>query len=80
MSICHYLGNAGQLAQNNLLLILTIQHYSSHSSYIRKFAEEILTQLCFYSLIMPSPGFSMLYALFNVTKESKNKSNSQNCE
>ena len=35
-AICHYLGNAGQLAQNNLLLILTIQHYSSHSSYIRK--------------------------------------------
>ena len=36
MNICHYLGNAGQLPQNNLLLILTIQNYSSHSSYIRK--------------------------------------------
>ena len=45
---------------------------------LEKFAAEILTQLCFYSLIMPSPGFSMLYTLLNVTKESKNKSNSQN--
>ena len=30
-----------------------------------------LTLLCFYSLVMPSPGFSMLYTLLNVTRVKK---------
>ena len=78
-AICHYLGNAGQLAQNNLLLILTIQHYSSHSSYIRKIWKGDINTSVFLFTYYAFSRFQHALCLTQCYKRvKKNKSNSQN--
>lgn len=74
-----HLGNAGLLAQSNLVFIFTIVKSSFlfiiHRQSLRS---KVYNCRVFYSLTMPSPGSGVLDDILDVTKESLNESNSQN--
>ena len=75
----HHLGNAGLLAQNNLVFIFTIVK-SSFLLTIRRQSLRSKVYNCrvFYSLTMPTTGSGVLDGILDVTKELLTESNSQN--
>ena len=74
-----HLGNAGLLAQNNLVFIFAIIKSSFlfiiHRQSLRS---KVYNCRVFYSLTMSSPDSGMLDEILDVTKASLNESNSQN--